>query len=223
MAAAPRTGSPARRLRPSPPSTPRAPIGPASSTRSSTTPRIIRPPSRAEPEPEAKPAFEEPGPPSDAAEAPAEAPPEAPERSIFDAEEIDLDEFDLELDDEPEAPAEESAPEPPREVRRDPAVEDDTGEAPAPVQPREDSADGEEGEGEDLLGATPDFLQDAPEGEDLWFEQGPPKDFDFDDDDGLGAVGSASSSAHGPSAASPPASLIDASDASRSIAASQSK
>lgn len=38
-----------------------------------------------------------------------------------------------------------------------------------------------EGEEEDLLEETPDFLQDAPEGERLWFEQGKPKDFDFDD------------------------------------------
>ena len=37
-------------------------------------------------------------------------------------------------------------------------------------------------EGEDVLEETPDFLRETPEGEDLWFEQGPPKDFDFDDD-----------------------------------------
>lgn len=34
---------------------------------------------------------------------------------------------------------------------------------------------------DDLLEETPDFLQET-EGEDLWFEQGPPRDFDFDDD-----------------------------------------
>lgn len=39
----------------------------------------------------------------------------------------------------------------------------------------------DEDEDEDLLEETPDFLQDAPEGERLWFEQGEPKDFDFDD------------------------------------------
>ncbi|MCB0875848.1 MAG: hypothetical protein R2718_05715 [Solirubrobacterales bacterium] len=33
---------------------------------------------------------------------------------------------------------------------------------------------------DDLLEETPDFLKDAPDGEDLWFEQGEPKDFDFD-------------------------------------------
>ena len=33
---------------------------------------------------------------------------------------------------------------------------------------------------EDLLEETPDFLKEAPDGEDLWFERGEPKDFDFD-------------------------------------------
>jgi hypothetical protein len=33
----------------------------------------------------------------------------------------------------------------------------------------------------DALEDTPDFLEDAPEDDDLWFEQRPPKDFDFDD------------------------------------------
>ncbi len=41
-------------------------------------------------------------------------------------------------------------------------------------------ADDDEGE-DDLLEETPDFLEET-EGEDLWFEQGPPRDFDFDDD-----------------------------------------
>jgi hypothetical protein len=34
---------------------------------------------------------------------------------------------------------------------------------------------------DDVLEDTPDFLEDAPEDDDLWFEQRPPKDFDFDD------------------------------------------
>jgi hypothetical protein len=33
----------------------------------------------------------------------------------------------------------------------------------------------------DVLEDTPDFLEDAPEDDELWFEQKPPKDFDFDD------------------------------------------
>jgi hypothetical protein len=40
---------------------------------------------------------------------------------------------------------------------------------------------GEEAEGddEDVLEDTPEFLQDAPEHDRLWFEQKPPRDFDF--------------------------------------------
>jgi hypothetical protein len=33
---------------------------------------------------------------------------------------------------------------------------------------------------DDMLETTPEFLQDAPEHDRLWFEQRPPKDFDFD-------------------------------------------
>lgn len=36
-------------------------------------------------------------------------------------------------------------------------------------------------EHEDVLEETPSFLEDAPEDDDAWFEQRPPKDFDFDD------------------------------------------
>jgi hypothetical protein len=49
-------------------------------------------------------------------------------------------------------------------------VEED--DEPRPVSHRDD---------EDLLEDTPDFLEDAPEDDQLWFEQKPPKDFDFDD------------------------------------------
>lgn len=35
-------------------------------------------------------------------------------------------------------------------------------------------------EGEDVLEETPDFLQDTPDHDRLWFEQRPPRDFDFD-------------------------------------------
>ena len=33
---------------------------------------------------------------------------------------------------------------------------------------------------DDVLEETPEFLQDTPEHDRLWFEQRPPKDFDFD-------------------------------------------
>jgi hypothetical protein len=32
---------------------------------------------------------------------------------------------------------------------------------------------------EDVLEETPEFLQETPEHDRLWFEQKPPKDFDF--------------------------------------------
>jgi hypothetical protein len=45
----------------------------------------------------------------------------------------------------------------------------------------EDALDAEgEGEDGDVLEATPEFLQDTPEHDRLWFEQRPPRDFDFD-------------------------------------------
>ena len=41
-----------------------------------------------------------------------------------------------------------------------------------------DAPEGEAGE-EDVLEETPEFLQEAPEHDRLWFEQRPPRDFDF--------------------------------------------
>jgi hypothetical protein len=43
----------------------------------------------------------------------------------------------------------------------------------------EDDAEG--GSDEDVLEETPEFLQDTPDHDRLWFEQRPPKDFDFDE------------------------------------------
>jgi hypothetical protein len=37
------------------------------------------------------------------------------------------------------------------------------------------------GDGDDVLEETPEFLQDTPEHDRLWFEQRPPRDFDFDE------------------------------------------
>jgi hypothetical protein len=62
-------------------------------------------------------------------------------------------------------------------------------EAAEPATEGEDDAPEAEGEGEeqprerdeDVLEETPDFLEEAPEDDQLWFEQKPPKDFDFDD------------------------------------------
>ena len=43
-----------------------------------------------------------------------------------------------------------------------------------------EAAQDEPAEGEDVLEETPEFLQDTPEHDRLWFEQRPPRDFDFD-------------------------------------------
>jgi hypothetical protein len=54
-----------------------------------------------------------------------------------------------------------------------------------PAEPQQGESGGQEAvlydvDG-DVLEETPEFLQETPENEDLWFEQRPPKDFDFDD------------------------------------------
>jgi hypothetical protein len=57
---------------------------------------------------------------------------------------------------------------PPEPVFREPVVEPPVGD-PAVEAPDD----------EDVLEETPEFLQDAPEHDRLWFEQKPPRDFDF--------------------------------------------
>jgi hypothetical protein len=44
----------------------------------------------------------------------------------------------------------------------------------------EPGASQEGAESEDVLEETPEFLQETPEHDRLWFEQRPPRDFDFD-------------------------------------------
>ena len=68
-------------------------------------------------------------------------------------------------------------PAPAARVEPEPWLEDEPDEVPAadalehPAEPAE----------EDVLEETPDFLQETPEHDRLWFEQKPPRDFDFDD------------------------------------------
>lgn len=86
------------------------------------------------------------------------------------------------LEPEPEPEAEEEEPEPRRrrglfgrrESATDATVEYDVEGALG----AEEEEDGKEGE--DVLEETPEFLQDTPDHDRLWFEQKPPKDFDFD-------------------------------------------
>jgi hypothetical protein len=44
----------------------------------------------------------------------------------------------------------------------------------------EDALSADDESDEDVLEETPEFLQDTPDHDRLWFEQRPPKDFDFD-------------------------------------------
>jgi hypothetical protein len=119
-----------------------------------------------------------------AKQAPAED--EEPEPAKEDEYEEDDDFWDEkrlsdELDQALEAPS---------EVEEEALYEDTATEAEEPepeeAQPEEADPDQAEhltpaGDEEDVLEETPDFLEEAPEDDQLWFEQKPPKDFDFDD------------------------------------------
>jgi len=108
---------------------------------------------------------------------------EAEEELIAEEDEEDDDFWDEkrlsdELDQALEAPSEaeeELAPPPPAEPAPEPAP------APEPPAPEPDDSAPADGPDEDVLEETPDFLEEAPEADRLWFEQKPPKDFDFDD------------------------------------------
>lgn len=59
-------------------------------------------------------------------------------------------------------------------------LEESAVEEPPPEPDAEPAPEREAGaEEDDVLADTPDFLRDAPEDDELWFEQGEPKDFDF--------------------------------------------
>ena len=82
---------------------------------------------------------------------------------------------------EPEPPLQQEPPEPaapPVGQEEDPWLPDDDerDEVPATesLQPQPRSED------DDVLEETPDFLQETPEHDRLWFEQKPPRDFDWD-------------------------------------------
>ena len=125
-----------------------------------------------EPEPVAEPAGwldDAPGqgPFDDAPEPPPPAP--APAQPVAEATEATRVREPLPAPDP--APASEAPPAPPRR-------ESDTPTQGFDALSRDDEppAEGDE----DVLEETPDFLQDTPEHDRLWFEQKPPRDFDFD-------------------------------------------
>jgi hypothetical protein len=112
--------------------------------------------------------------------APAPAPEAAPETAPAPAHAQEL---------EPAVPDPEAPPhEPPAQA----PVPDPEAPAPPTAEPQptvsfdaedifaeEDAAPPEPAD-EDVLEETPDFLQETPEHDRLWFEQKPPRDFDFD-------------------------------------------
>jgi hypothetical protein len=123
------------------------------------------------------PPVEEPPPALRVAEPPVEEPPPAPHL------------HEAELETEPPRPHGDPAdrfPEPvPPAAEPDPAAAQPTREfdldevrAAAGTDPEVVPAD-EEPEAEDVLEETPEFLQETPEHDRLWFEQRPPRDFDF--------------------------------------------
>jgi hypothetical protein len=80
----------------------------------------------------------------------------------------------------PPAAHEPVPPPPPADAPRAPAPV----HAATPYPPPADEPDivpaDEEPEGEELLEETPEFLEETPDHDRLWFEQRPPRDFDFD-------------------------------------------
>jgi len=116
-----------------------------------------------------------------AARAPAPTDEEEEEDEEFWSDQRLSDELDQAL----EAPLTEEHEVPPRtDVHEIPAPVADPS-APVPVDedeeddPTRPDYDPDTGH-EDVLEDTPDFLEDAPEDDELWFEQKPPKDFDLD-------------------------------------------
>ena len=96
---------------------------------------------------------------------------------------------ELELPEEPadEEPAEEepavavAEEDPPQDTAEHEFEELDEDELPSGEAEEEEPLDQQQADADaDLLEDTPDFLQETPEHDRLWFEQKPPRDFDFD-------------------------------------------
>jgi hypothetical protein len=124
-------------------------------------------------EPLEEPVIEEPA--EEPVAEPAEPVDVGDEREPFDVE-------SLERPPEPEPEAVEPPPEPEAAkpgYDEDPWLEEERDEVPA-GESLDHARTDEPEEGEDVLEETPDFLQETPEHDRLWFEQRPPRDFDWD-------------------------------------------
>jgi hypothetical protein len=108
----------------------------------------------------------------------ADLPEEEEEDEEFWSEQRLSDELDQAL----ESPLDEEDDEPLAEALRAEEPVSEEHEQPAASAEPEQQVDYDPDTGhEDVLEDTPDFLEDAPEDDELWFEQKPPKDFNFDD------------------------------------------
>jgi len=119
----------------------------------------------------------------------------APRRGEFaQAEGADGDEVAVAAPAEPE-PAEAVAPEPIEAVVPEPVAPEPVAPEPEPAPGHEDGPRPVQDEvlpeetlehpaatpaGDDVLEETPEFLQETPEHDRLWFEQKPPRGFDWD-------------------------------------------
>jgi hypothetical protein len=99
-----------------------------------------------------------------------EAPRDPEPEPLGEPEPAEEPEPELELADETERDEEPEPAEEPEALVEEPGTEEAEAPAPAPRAAEED-----------VLEETPDFLEETPEDDQLWFEQKPPKDFDFDD------------------------------------------
>jgi hypothetical protein len=79
-------------------------------------------------------------------------------------------------DEEEDEPAEEDEDEPAEEPSAEHEIATSEPEEDAPLPPAASSS-----HHDDVLEDTPDFLEESPEDDSLWFEQKPPKDIDFGD------------------------------------------
>jgi hypothetical protein len=133
-------------------------------------------PESAPPEPDL--GFDEPAAPFDE---PADAPATGPD-SPFEPDEEPRDEPELEAVPEAEGvPEPEDLPPSPAPFDADRAFEGFSEQVELDEEePPEEDEDETAGDESDVLEDTPDFLQETPEHDRLWFEQKPPRDFDFD-------------------------------------------
>ena len=114
-------------------------------------------------------------------------PPEPVEDEAMAAEEEDEEEYEplpadrlQETTDEEEPVYDEDLFGEDDEELRDAGPDDDPARQAGAVRADDVFSGDEDSEDDDVLEETPEFLQETPEHDRLWFEQKPPKDFDLD-------------------------------------------